>query len=556
MVIIDTTFSTIQNLTTNDLTINELEEILANMGMELDDVSGDNIKIEITAERTDLITPEGLARAIKSYKGINDGFTPIKIENSDYEHVIDPKVKSVRAQTLSFVVKNVKLTDEKIKALMWLQEKIHDTYGRKRKKVSIGLYDLDKISFPVKYTTKRPEEISFVPLGENKKMNALEILEHHPTGKTYAHLLDNMKEFPIQIDSQDKILSLPPIINSNDLGKVNPTTKNLFVESTGPSKKYLDSIMNVLASMFYDWGAKIFLVNIKDDINYVCPDLKLTNMEVSLEFANKWIGPKFKSEEAKIYLQKMGHNVKEIKDDKIDVEISPTRTDIWHQVDLADDIARGFGYNNIKPKIPNVASTASMLPLNKFNEDLCNFLVGLGYNEVKTFALTNHKSQYELMQIEEQKHIKLGKNTADKELSMVRSWLMPEVLKALVANRNRSFPQRIFELGTVIIPDNNADVKARNVEKLVCILSDDKVDFTSMKQTIEAIGQFVGVNFSVKEFNHPSFILGRSGKVIMDNEEIGIIGELHPQVLTNWDVLTPTTALEINIEKIFRKIKN
>ena len=466
MVIVDTSFKKLNSLLKKKISLAELELVLADMGMELDDHEGDEIKVEITAERTDLISPEGLARAINSYKGFVKGYQEIKVEKSNDVHKIDSSVKKYRPYTKSFVVKNVKFNDENIKSLMWIQEKIHDTYGRRRKKVAIGVYDLHKITFPVTYCAKKPEEIKFMPLGMDTIFNGKQILSKHPTGRDYAQLLEEFDKFPLQIDAKDEVLSMPPIINSNHSGKIGTDTKDIFVECTGTDAKSLDLIMNIMATMFNDWNGEVYSVQIKDGkSSSLCPNITETKFSISCKCVKNLIGLDLDSKSIAKLLPKMGYNVTEVKKDKVIVNIPSVRTDIWHEVDIADDVARAYGYNNIKPTLPNVSSIGEMLPANILIEDLAQFLVGLNLMEVKTYALTNHLDQFEKMNVKESAHIALGQNTEDKNLSMVRCWLIPEAIKALVANRNQEYPQSIFEIGTVIVPDKNADVKSKNVKK-------------------------------------------------------------------------------------------
>ena len=555
MVIIDTTFSRMQELIKKKITVNQLEQTLADMGMELDDVQGNDIKIEITADRTDLMSPEGLARAINSYKNFTKGYQEITINKGDYLHVVDKSVKEVRPFTKSFVVKGVILTNENIKSLMWLQEKIHDTYGRKRKRVAIGVYDLNKITFPITYIAKNPKDISFIPLDTNKKATAKQILETHPTGKKYSHLLENCKKYPLQIDNKGQILSMPPIINSNSLGSINTKTTDLFVESTGDNEEALDLIMNILATMFYDWGSKIYSVTIKDQkTSSICPSINSRTRKISSEYINKVIGINISTKDAIKLLPKMGYNVLETTGDNITVSIPSIRTDVWHQIDIADDVARAYGYNNIIPTLPNISTIAKMLPINIFKEDICNFLSGLNLLEVKTFALTNDQDQFDKMgckSVKSSEYISLGKNTQDKDLSMVRSWLLPELIKSLVANRSKEYPQNIYEIGTVIIPKKNVDVRAVNKEKLVCLVCEEKADFTKIRQILDALLNYIGVECNFKETNHSSFIDGRTAEIKIKNQTIGIIGEISPQVLTNWGLAMPAVALELDLEALF-----
>jgi phenylalanyl-tRNA synthetase beta chain len=551
MVIVDTSFKLIQELVKEKISIEDLENTLADMGFELDEVEGDNIKIEITAERTDLVTPQGLARAIRSYKEITKGYQEIKTIPSKYEHIIDKSVKNIRPYTKSFVVKNIQLNEQTIKTLINTQEKIHATFGRKRKKVAIGVYDLEKIKFPITYKALDPKAIKFIPLDETKEMNAIQIIENHPKGKTYAHLLKNQSKYPIHIDANNQILSMPPIINSNNLGKITTQTKNLFVETTGTDEEALDNIMNILATMFYDLKGEIHQVKITNqetNQSSTCPSLKSSTRTIKADYVNKVIGINIDTKQTIELIPKMGFNVLETNKDEIIVEIPSIRTDIWHEIDIADDIARAYGYNNIIPTLPNISTIGKMLPINILIENLANFIVGLNYLELKTFSLTNNFDQFNKMNSTPQPHIKLGKNTQDSNLNMIRCWLIPSLMQALVANRSKQYPQKVFEIGTVIIPDETKDVKAKNQENLVCIDVSEESDFTKIKQTLDAILTFLDIEYQTIEIDHKSFMPGRCAKIVVNKTEIGFLGELDPQVLTNHGLIMPASALEINLD--------
>ncbi len=551
MVIVDTTFSRMQELVKKELTIEELEQVLADMGMELDDVEEDIIKIEITAERIDLISAEGLARAINSYLGLIKGYEDITVEKGDYTHIVEPSVKVIRGFTRSFVVKGLSLDEDSVKTLMQVQEKIHETYGRKRKKVAIGVYDLNLLTFPITYKAEKPEDISFVPLDMESEMNGRKILEEHPKGQAYAHLLEGESLFPIHRDAQGKVLSMPPIINSNSLGKVSATTNDLFIECTGPSSEALDSIMDIFATMFADLKGKIYSVTIKDgNEEIVCPSFKKKEWSITVDVVKNLIGIDVDNQKIAELLPKMQYTIVETGNNEIKVSVPSVRTDIWHPVDIADDVARAYGYNNILPQVPNLSTIGGMLPMNILKEDIANFLVGFGLIELNTWALTNHLNQYEKMNIPEEPHVKLGKNTQDSNLSQVRSWMIPEAIKTLVANRSSEYPQKVFELGICVLPDETKNVTAKNVDKLVCLLCEDKTDFTQIKQILDAVCKFMNVEYNVKESKHDSFIEGRMGEIMVNDHKIGIIGEIHPQVLDNWDLKMPVTALEIDLSMI------
>src|SRR3989338_11056856 len=230
MVILETNFTELNKAIGKKLTKKELEDTLFDLGMELERTEKDEIRIEITPDRPDLLSTQGLGRALKAYLRIKTGLREYKIKKSDIKIYVDKSVEKVRPYTVAAVVKNLKLDYEKIKEIINIQEKIHNTFARKRKKLAIGIYPLENISSPIKYLAKSPDEIKFIPLDFEKELTGKEILEKHPKGIEYAHLLKNHEKYPIFVDSKNKILSMPPIINARDLGKVTETTKDVFIE--------------------------------------------------------------------------------------------------------------------------------------------------------------------------------------------------------------------------------------------------------------------------------------------------------------------------------------
>ena len=312
--------------------------------------------------------------------------------------------------------------------------------------------------------------------------------------------------------------------------------------------------MNILATMFNDWGGHIYTVTIEDGKKrIVCPQLKSVEREISLIAIKKLIGIDVDLKKTVELLQMMEYTVVKKEKDKLVVKIPSIRTDIWHEVDIADDVARAYGYNNIKPSMPNIFTVGKMLPMNRLVENICNFLANLGLTEVKTFALTNQDDQYQKMNFDEDEpgHIALGSDTQDKNISMVRTWLLPEMLKTLVANRNKEYPQNIFEAGMVIIPDNKIDVRSRNVWKLAALLCAEKTDFTNIKQILDALVEFLGMKLETKETTELFLIPGRAADIFVNGKRLGFIGELHPQVLDNWELQVPVTAFELDLEELF-----
>jgi phenylalanyl-tRNA synthetase beta chain len=149
----------------------ELEELINSLKSNVEEISENEIKVELTADRSDMFVLEGFARALRDFIGLDS--PEIKIYDSKV--VVKQEEVPVRPYIACFIVRNVNLDDETIKSLMNTQEILHETIGRKRKKVAIGLHDLDKIEGEIWYKGVSRNE-KFVPLGENEEMSLIDVL--------------------------------------------------------------------------------------------------------------------------------------------------------------------------------------------------------------------------------------------------------------------------------------------------------------------------------------------------------------------------------------------
>ena len=541
------------------LSIEELENGLFDMGMELDSVEGDDLAVEVTAERLDLLSLQGLARALKSFLGLSPNVPRYRTLQGDetYAVKITDKVKQVRPFTVCAIVKNIQFSEERIREVIDVQEKLHATLGRGRVRGAIGIYPLETIQLPITYTADTPQNISFVPLGETREMTGAQILSQHETGREYAHLLEGLDMYPYFVDAKGNILSMPPIINSEKTGRVENSTTDIFIECSGFDKILLNELLTNLTTMFADMGGDIYEMTLKYESgeSEVTPNILSKKRSFSNKTLEKFIGLKLTLEELKPLLRKMMYEFvdAEYKDnDEIILHVTAPayREDIWHEIDIVEDIARAYGYNNLPLTFPNISTIGDTLPLSDLREELATVMVGMGFLETYTFGLTSKIDQLEHMLLDEQKVGFMPVANGNETQTMMRISLLPEQLKCLVHNRNQPLPQRIFEGSFVIIPDASKDVKCKNELHFAAAMTDKKVTFTQMRQALESLLKSKGLLPSFKPVEHPSFISGRAGVVIINNVAVGIIGEIHPQVLTNFGIVTPVVAFEINIEAI------
>jgi len=551
MVILETTFKELNKSVGKKLAKQELDEILFNLGFELETVENDNIKVEITPDRPDLLSTQGLARLLKAYLGIKPGLQEYKIKKSNFKIIVDKSVEKIRPYTVAAIIKNLNLDYEKIKEIINIQEKLHNTFARKRKKTSIGIYPLENIVFPIKYLAKSPDEIKFQPLEYSEELTGREILTKHPTGIKYSELLKNYDKYPIFIDSRNKILSMPPIINSVELGKVNEKTKDVFIECSGHDLNASEQVLNLIVTTLADMGGEIQSVEITYNTKkIITPNLNPEKREIKLNDVNKILGLKLNSKEVANLLKKMNYGITKISKDALSILVPKYRVDVWHDIDIIDDIARSYGFNKMIPTLSNVPSIAETLPEHDFQDNLREILVGLGFIESFTLSLTNKDDQFKKMNIKEFPYMKLG-NVKETSINMVRVWILPEIIKLLVNNRNKEHPQKIFEINDVVIPDEKEDIKCKNITKLSCVIAHEKTNFTEIKQVIDYLAKVLNANLILKELKHDSFIEGRCAKIFFNDKEIGFLGEINPKVLENFELEVPVSAFEINIEKLY-----
>ena len=368
------------------LSVSEIEETLKDMGMDFKGSSNERnpmLKIEITAEKTDMVSALGISRAIRYYKGFEKELPKYKVSKARDSVIVHKMADKVRPKTVCVILRDIDMTQELLDEMIDIQEKIHESFGRNRKKASIGIYPCDDFEFPVSFTAQKPEEIVFRPLESDREMDGHEILKYHDAGKKYAHLLSELDYFPVFRDKNGNVLSMPPIINSHNSGRVGLHHRDLFIEISGHNITYLDNLLKVIVTNFIEMGTEAQAVCVKypDGSKYEL-NLDNTEFDVSLDYVNKLIGFSIKPNQIKRLLNKVMLGLKRISGDKLTVLVPPFRTDIWHDCDIADDIARAYGYNNISLRFPSVSSIGETLVLSDFRERLNDTMVGFGFMAV------------------------------------------------------------------------------------------------------------------------------------------------------------------------------
>ncbi len=544
MSIITLNKKTMQQLVGKKLADADFKKHLPAMGIEVEAVLAKDIEVDISPNRPDWLSEQGIARSLRSFLG-KKASKPFTVSKGAYKVLVDKSVAKVRPFTACAVVHGLKLDDEKIRELIQVQEKLHMTYCRQRKKAAIGVYPMEKISWPIRYCAKRPGEISFQPLEADREMRAAQILAEHPAGKEYGRLLQGQEKYPLFIDGKNQVLSMPPIINSQLTGKVTSKTKDVFVECSGFDLNNLKTLLNIIVAMLADMGGKVSEVQVKYATKTVkTPDLTEKTMKLDKEYVNKVLGTELTEKEVKVCLEKMGYAVVGKK-----VMVPAYRADVLHPVDLVEDVAIAYGYDNLRPEVPKVATIAQEAPFEVFRNTVCDMLVGLGLLETSTFHITNAEVQSTLMQ-HDVPLIALA-NALTNEYNALRAWMIPSLLEVLKHNLHHEYPQKIFGTGLIFKENPKTETGIEEDCRLAVLLCHAKTDYTEVKQILDYVLRMLEMQYEVHAAEHQSFIPGRVSRVRVKNKGIAYMGELHPKVLQSFGIEQPVAALEINLTQLF-----
>jgi len=528
--------------------IGKLDEKMQNrismFGTPLEKFDNDEIEIEIFPNRPDLLSYHGFKRAFLGFLGKQKGLKKYKINKpeKDYVVIIDNSVKDVRPYTACAIIKGLKFDDEKIKEMVDIQEKLHLTIGRKRKKVAIGIYPLEKIKLPITFKALEPDKIKFIPLESDREMSGLQILQKHPIGREYSHLLAGKAKFPFFTDAESNILSMPPIINSQLMGKITEETKDVFVECSGFDFEILNKCLNIIVTNLADMGGKIYEMDLHESrgAKKITPNLLSDKMKINLQNANSLLGTKINEKQLKDLLEKMGYNY-----NKGIVEIPPWRVDILHEVDLIEDVAIAYGYENLVPEIPKIEGIGKENEKEITKRKISEILTGLNILEVSNYHLTNKKEQFKKMSLQEESIIEVEESKT--EYNILRKDLSHYLLKNLSENVDSEYPQRIFEIGKIFNSINEEEHLA---------LAITPANFTEARQIIEYLSRMLNLEIKIFEPDKlPNyFIDGRTAEIKLENRHLGFLGEIHPKILKNWRIKMPVAIFEINLEEVFRKL--
>jgi len=442
------------------------------------------IRLDLLAARPDLFDIGGLSRALKGYLNLEQGLSEFTVSDSDVVVNVDPilsKKDTYRPFIVCAVVKMPPLDQTALRDIMKLQENLHWGIGRDRKLASIGVYNLDVVKPPIKYTTVDPIKFKYCPLGmPGIQMTPKQILEEHPKGVAYAHLMTNYRRYPLLQDSNGLVLSMPPIINSEET-KLKIGATKLFIDITGITRDAVVKSMDTLVSSLVELGGEVQTVEMNyPDRKTRTPDLKPGKINIKYEEALRWLGLDLSREDFIHYLKKMRLNVVP-KGELYEVSYPAFRTDIKHEVDVFEDLAIGFGFKNIKPQLVKTMTIAKARTEELLSHQVREAMLGLGFTEIMSLLLQSEKRQFEKYQLKPgSEHVEV-ENPKTIEQKVMRTHLMTGIMETFHKNRRKAVPQKIFEIGNVVQIDPDKELVSPNRKFPNIISPSTKINFMIRK---------------------------------------------------------------------------
>ena len=531
-----------------DMEKDELINTLPMMASDIEDYDDEEIKVEFFPNRPDNLSIEGVARSFKGFLGLETGLPKYDIEESGEKVYVSKEVEEIRPHIRFAKIDNVDFSGDKIKYIMDFQENLHWVIGRDRKKVAIGVHNADVVEGPFNYIATEKTENAFVPLEMGEELTPEEILEKNQKGEKYAHLIDKFDKYPLILDKDNKVLSMPPIING-ELTKLSEDTKNIIVDVTGTDEKAVNQALNIICSSFAEVGGKIKSMEIVyEDETFVSPDLTPKERNVHVDVANELIGgTDLDAEDVKRLLEGARFDAEILNENELKVIIPAYRIDILHEVDIVENIAIQYRINNVEAKLPNLATIANEHSWFKSEQTIRELMVGFGFQEVMSLMLTSEKNHFEKMNQEEIDHVQVARPISISG-TMIRTSLLNSLMEFLEDNKHEDLPQKIFEIGDVVYMDDENFNKTRTVKKLAGLICHSSANFTEIKSTTSSIVSNLGYSMELSDSENTSFITGRVADFTGDskNGQIkGFFGEIAPEVIRNFELEYPVTAFEI-----------
>ena len=551
----------------------ELKADLFSLGLEYEGSTEDGeFELEFAPDRLDRLSVEGIARSLRYQYGDDRGVHVPNTNDADWVIEVEDAPKD-RPYVTGAVIRGVSLDESALDSLIQLQEKLHATMGRKRAKGAIGIHDLtmlkgtsldptagdERTTNSIRYTSVAPDGDRFVPLDSDRELTPGQVLEEHPTGETYADLVSEHDRYPAIYDDIG-LFSFPPVINGRRT-EVSTDSRDLFVELTGTDQWTIDRMCAIICYALDARGATIEDVVVEyPDRELQRPDFEVAEKEVSHDRIETLLGVDFDPEEVIDLFERSGLDAVTAEDDNGDlvyeVTIPPYRVDVLHPLDLVDDIGRAYGFNDLDPRYPDVSTVGGRHERSRLEDAVRTQLVGLGFEDMLNFYMINEAENFDRMGLSpEDDALGAGtpttiKNPYSEDYTMLRTWVLPSLLMVLEGNTHRSYPQDLAEIGLAAQVDEDENTNVAEHRAVAGVLARHDATYEDAKARLQALARNFGVELATPPTTHPSFIDGRTAAIVIDGDVVGVVGEVHPEVLVEHELELPVSAFELRLDAL------
>ncbi|KAF5188591.1 Phenylalanine--trna ligase beta subunit [Thalictrum thalictroides] len=563
-----------------EYTQEEFEDVCFEFGLELDDIVTEEdeviYKVEVAANRYDLLCFEGLVRALRIFKGLEQipKYTAVDIPLESMLKIhVKPETALVRPYVVCAVLRNITFDQASYKSFIDLQDMLHQNICRGRTLVAIGTHDLDTIQGPFTYEALPPTEINFVPLKQVKSFRGDELMKFYETDiklKKFLHIIEKSPVFPVIYDCNRTVLSLPPIINGA-LSAISVQTKNVFIECTATDLTKAKIVLNTMVTMFSMYCKRKFEVEpveviSSDGHSCVYPDLSAYSMEVPLSKITGRIGVSADANQVISLLNRMQllaeKSVSSGDQCSIIISVPPTRSDVLESCDVAEDFAIAYGFENILAKVSSPSQGGGEQSLSQISNLIRLEFAMSGFTEVLTWILCSYKDITSMLNRKDNNStsVKIS-NPRSTDFEVARTTLMPGLLKTVRENNHHPKPIKIFEVGDVVFLNEMNDVGARNRHHLAALYCDDHSGFEVIHGLVQRILEVMDIpcdfdsGYCIKasnEVEEGEFLPGTKGSIIHKGESVGSFGIVHPEVLNNFKISYPCSYMEIDLQCFFK----
>ena len=555
------------------------EEKLSDIGCVVEECDSNEIEIEIFPDRADLLSPETIAHAARAFLHGKGAEPELSTTAGSITMTVDASLEHVRPIIYGAVVRGVdngsspEENDAFIQALMDHQEKLHFSIGRRRRRASIGVHDLSTLAPPFTVITV-PETYSFIPLAMTERMSIREILESHPKGVEYAHLLEGFSDFPVIVDAADRVLSFPPIING-DHTTVTESTTDFFIDVTGWDARACEASLLLVCLAFSARGGTVETIELTDCHQQIqrTPNGRARRLSLPKRLLEEILGREFSKIEIQGAIDRMGGRFIEMRtvtdgprtpermadaaigEQEYIIEMPRWRADLLHPVDLVEEVATGIGYEDLGKALSGQSKAGIPLQSSHLHRRIRESLQANGLQQVTSLTLSNKDDQFAKIRYQASTGVTGIHNPITVDHTILRQSISPSLLNLLAANRHHELPQRVYELGTVVRDHHNAN-------RVGWACAEVGTGFTAAKGMAEALMRDLGAysrEISVEyepltESDGGPYLAGRGAKVMVAGEWVGCCGEIDPTISELFGLKVPIHCGEFDVDALGRLI--